>query len=345
MGEDKRFLSAILFLIFLCFPLLPQVPTEDPFYYELLREGKFAFNSGNYKEAVEDFKIAAFGFIDNRAKLTECYVYLLICFYNLKDIESAKFYDDEIKNLGGSDVLKEANLPKDIEAKFLEISHYLSRFSSIPKVSPPKDDEIKVLQEAINKDPKDIKNYYKLSSVYIDSLKFKEAVEIWENFLKIDKANPYPYIEIGKIYRLTKDYKKALQYLEKASPLLKTPEPELHYELGVVYFELGSYDKAYEELSIVRKINENFKELPAYWKALDEIFGKRRNEAESLLKKALEEKNNRRKIEILKKAKEMNPFNRKIVVEFANSLVSEKKEEEAIKVIDDFLTQLSQFKM
>lgn len=337
MSCYKKFLYLVLFLPLFFFPLLSQVSTEDPFYYELLREGKFAFNSGNYKEAIEDLRIAAFGFIDNRAKLTECYVYLVICFFNLKDIESARFYDNEIKSLGGSEALKEANLPKEVEAKFLEISHYLARFSSFPQVSSGGEDEIKVLQEAIKKYPQEIKNYYKLSSIYIDSLKFSEAIGLWEDFLKTNKSNPYPYLEIGKIYHLTKNYKKALQYLEKASALLTNPEPELHYELGVIYFELNNYEKAYEELSIVKKINENFKELPKYWNTLDEIFRKRKEEANSLLKTALEESNLSKKIEILKKAKELDPFNRNVVLELTHSFVSIKKEKEALNVLEEFL--------
>lgn len=332
----KGFLLFFFFLFFITFLLFSQTPAEDPFYHELLKEGKQAFNNGNYKEAIEDFKISAFGFIDNRAKLTECYVYLVICFFNLKDIESARFYDNEIKNLG-AEALKDANLSDEVEAKFLEISHYLSRFSSAPKISPRREDEIKVLQEAIKKDPRDMGNYYKLGSFYMDSLKYKEAIELWEDLSKIDSSNPYPYLEIGKIYRLTKDYKKALQYLEKASSLLPNPEPELHYELGVVYFEMNNHDKAYGEFSIVRKINENFKDLPKYWKNLEEIFEKRRDEASSLLKSAQEERNPSRKMTILRKAKELDPFNREIFVNLANLLVSLKKEKEAIAVLDEYL--------
>lgn len=78
----KGYLLFFLFIFFSTF-LFSQAPAEDPFYHELLKEGKQAFSIGNYKEAIEDFKIAAFGFIDNRAKLTECYVYLVICFFNL----------------------------------------------------------------------------------------------------------------------------------------------------------------------------------------------------------------------------------------------------------------------
>lgn len=333
--------SLFSFLLLYChFLLLSQTPTEDPFYYELLKEGKIAFNIGNYKKAIDDLKIAAFGFIDNRARLAECYVYITICFYNLKDFESARSYNNEVKSLGGSEVLKEANLPEEVEAKFLEISHYLSRLSSTPQVLSEKEDEIKVLQEAIKENPQDIKSYFKLSSLYLELSKFKEAIEIWERFLKVDNANPYPYLEIGKIYRLTKNYKKALQYLEKASALFSNPEPELHYELGVIYFELNNYEKAYEEFSIVRKINEKFKELPKYLKTLEEIFQMRKNEASDILKTAVEEKNPARKVEMLKKAKELDPLNRKIVSELVNGLVSMKKEKEAHGVLNEFLKKV-----
>lgn len=94
---------------------------EDPFYRKLYDEGKYFYENKNYAGAIEDFEVAFFGYLDNLPRLLECYVYLTVCHFQLKNYEKAKSYVDEIRRLKLEKYIKEANLPGDLVKKYEEI--------------------------------------------------------------------------------------------------------------------------------------------------------------------------------------------------------------------------------
>ena len=71
----------------------------DPFYLRLLEEGKSLYNQGKIADALKNLEIAAFGFVEDRAHLLEAYVYLVIGYYRLRDIERAAYFLSEIERL------------------------------------------------------------------------------------------------------------------------------------------------------------------------------------------------------------------------------------------------------
>jgi tetratricopeptide (TPR) repeat protein len=61
---------------------------------------------------------------------------------------------------------------------------------------------------------------------------------------------------IGRSYRKLKEFKKAEEYLQKN---LKTSpfDPELHYELSLVYIDTKDKTKAFEHLNIALNVWKN----------------------------------------------------------------------------------------
>jgi hypothetical protein len=127
--------TLIIFIIILLFPaaispfarpfsglLLAQTTEqEDPFYKKLFEDGKYYYQNDKTPEAIENFEIAFFGYLDNLPKLLECYVYLTVCHFQQKNIEKSKYYADEIKRLKLQDYMKNITPPESLMKKYEEI--------------------------------------------------------------------------------------------------------------------------------------------------------------------------------------------------------------------------------
>jgi tetratricopeptide (TPR) repeat protein len=57
---------------------LPAPPTTDPFYSGLLRDGRIAYDRGDYPTAAKDLRLACFGLLSEPAQLTDCLVRLAV---------------------------------------------------------------------------------------------------------------------------------------------------------------------------------------------------------------------------------------------------------------------------
>jgi TonB family protein len=71
-------------------PRLLSAQQVDPFYKNLLEKAQRSFLEKSYEEAARDFEVAAFGLLDDKILRAKAYVYLSICKYYLKDIQSSE---------------------------------------------------------------------------------------------------------------------------------------------------------------------------------------------------------------------------------------------------------------
>jgi hypothetical protein len=99
----------------------------DPFYLKVFEEARANFDRGNYKKAFEDFKIAAFGLLDEPDLLGQAYVYLTVSAYQLGQADQVEHYLDQISRLKLFGRISASALPKEVKDKFKEIceSHKL----------------------------------------------------------------------------------------------------------------------------------------------------------------------------------------------------------------------------
>jgi hypothetical protein len=105
----------IILLLTLILVLISISYAADPFYTNLLNEGKALYQAGKYDEALEDFKIAEFGLLDQKEVLPELYFYYALTQYKKGAVGESKALLDKMKTaLGGGDIDKLPK-PKEIE--------------------------------------------------------------------------------------------------------------------------------------------------------------------------------------------------------------------------------------
>jgi tetratricopeptide (TPR) repeat protein len=103
----------LLLLVMLC--LLSFVFAADPFYTNLLNEGKALFLAGKYNEALEDFKIAEFGLIDEKEFVPELYFYYALTQYKNGAPGESKALLEKMKTVLNGGELDKLPKPKEIE--------------------------------------------------------------------------------------------------------------------------------------------------------------------------------------------------------------------------------------
>ena len=92
--------------------------------------------------------------------------------------------------------------------------------------------------------------FYQESENHFVRREFGQAIRLLEQ--AIDKAPEFSeaHIRLGTIYRAMGNYDKALQHLERAGELSKKGEPDAQtlFSLGELYWQLGRYEEAEEQM-------------------------------------------------------------------------------------------------
>ena len=257
---------------FSCYIFSQTSDQVDPFYLDLLRDGKYFYDNDNYAGAIENFKIAFIGFLDHPPKLLECYIYLTVCYHRLRDLEQSKFYYNEIKRLNLQEHLKSIDPPQALMDKYNEIASYFSRLeakAASRASSAALNAEVKRLKETIKKNKRDFEAYLRLHKIYLQQNRIKNAKSILKDLLKVDPRNGNGYFELGKILAIEKKFKEALQNFNRASAFLKN-DIDLFYERAKAYYELKNYASAKQEFLNVQAINKNYKDTEKYFALIEE---------------------------------------------------------------------------
>jgi hypothetical protein len=106
-----------IFILTLLISMISSAHAADPFYTNLLNEGKALYQAGKYDEALEDFKIAEFGLVDEKEMVPELYFYYALTQYKKGAVGESQALLDKMKSaLGGTDLRKLAK-PKEIESE------------------------------------------------------------------------------------------------------------------------------------------------------------------------------------------------------------------------------------
>jgi len=110
-------------------------------------------------------------------------------------------------------------------------------------------DKVKMLQDVVAKDPKNMNAWIELGNILMDSKKYAEAVEPYQKALEIDPKNVDVRVDMGTCMRgsgkpdmAIKEYKKALEYNPNHINANKNMAVVLAYDLkdgkqAVKYFE------------------------------------------------------------------------------------------------------------
>lgn len=79
-------------------------------------------------------------------------------------------------------------------------------------------DDVKMLQEVVKTDPKNVNAWIKLGNIFMDTSRFNEAIEAYQKALELDPKNVDVRVDMGTCYRnsgrsdmAVKEYRKALE--------------------------------------------------------------------------------------------------------------------------------------
>jgi tetratricopeptide (TPR) repeat protein len=132
---------------------------------------------------------------------------------------------------------------------------------------------IREYKKAINKDSSLVIPLVNMGNVYFKQGKYEEAEKYYLKALKKDEKNIEAANNIASLYITQgKDYKKGLEYLNKATVSLESPPAYALDTLGVLYFRLGDKERAKEMLvkgcekvgddeALLKEIETHLKEL------------------------------------------------------------------------------------
>lgn len=104
----------ILFLFILVICLYSLSFAADPFYTNLLNEGKALYLAGKYDEALEDFKIAEFGLLDEKEIVPELYFYYALTQYKKGVVGESKLLLEKMKAAAQAGDVAKLPMPKEI---------------------------------------------------------------------------------------------------------------------------------------------------------------------------------------------------------------------------------------
>lgn len=246
--------------------LAPTSDQVDPFYLDLLRDGKYFYENGAYDEAIENFKIAFFGFLENPPKLVECYLYLTVCYYKIKDGEQAKYYYDEIKRLNLEEHIESLNLPQSLLDKYYEIDavergepRRAVNFLDLARKEKNLNTKIMYYKQALRNDPSNLKIYFEMSRAYQDEEKYDDAAEVLQPLLKSQPENVRIHIELAEIYLKNKSRNKAISILKRAVAVAED-NIAINYLLGRAYMEDKRYEEAAAQFHKVLKKKPDYKD-------------------------------------------------------------------------------------
>jgi len=110
----------------------------------------------------------------------------------------------------------------------------------------------------------DIRVYIKISEILIEKKNYREAINYIEKFIKIDPTSAFAYFLLGKAYFCLEQLNLSETNLLNAIKI-DNQLSEAHLYLGLIFSKKGEYDKSLKELEYPQK-DKNYKFLASYEK-------------------------------------------------------------------------------
>jgi tetratricopeptide (TPR) repeat protein len=226
-------------------------------YKKSLKKGLKHFNKGNYEIAVKYFSLA----LNVNPDYKQARLWRAKSFVKLKEFEKA---------------IKDCSVfIKSTEKTDLKV--YLLRGEAFLLAKKYKK-ALGDYNQAIELDFKNSKAYHKRGLLYVKIEAFKRAKSDLKHAVKLDPSNEKIYCDLGKYYLFRKQYKKAIQNLKKAVEIQKN-YAIAHYFLGRAYLGGRNKSKAFDQCTILNKLNPKLKNklFNIYLKLdKDSVFEKRK---------------------------------------------------------------------
>ena len=196
---------------------------------------------------------------------------------------------------------------------------------------------------------------FALAELYFDIKKYREAIKLYINLIKqgITELSKVNIVQrLGVSYAEIGHFEQALGYLEQIHP--EELDEDAHFQLGFTQLKLGKLDEAIKEFN---KLKKQAPDYATVYPALAEAYEQKGKLNEALLTLqeglAVDEFNlqlylkaaqlserlgkSHQAYHYLQTALTQEPDNPTLIAELSRLLISEKKDEENIKLLNDYL--------
>ncbi len=209
-------------------------------------QGKTAFESGNYKDAVEPLTVHLILFpkdIDatyllgqtyeaneDKANALVYYEKTLQLDANRPDVlyKMVHIYRDGDSHENAIDALKKIIVinPEDAQA------HYLSALSHVALEQP--DEALAAFLETVRLTPDNVDAQYQIGMLYEKKGDIDNAIVYFEKTIELDPKNAEPFFRLGGIYQKRKDEDNMIRVYQPAL-VLEPNHPNVHHTLAVIF--------------------------------------------------------------------------------------------------------------
>ena len=216
---------------------IADVSTTSMEAYNQLLKGREEFDKGRLYEAIDHFENA----VQIDSTFAVAYLQLGIAQYFIFESRKA--------NESFSKAEKYKYRATNRERVYIE-SQYSWFFQS-------KEKSIDILEKGLKSYPKEKNMHLWLGDHYDFIGKYTDALNQFNEVLKLDPDYGLPYKYKSQIYAKMDEYEKALDYMNKyVSIYPQYADP--YYSLGMIYFRMGKIDQAIDQFIKVSKIDQNF---------------------------------------------------------------------------------------
>jgi tetratricopeptide (TPR) repeat protein len=218
----------------------------DPFYLKLLERGEESYLAGDYREAVSELEIAAFGLLKTKRPLAKSYIYMSLCCYHLKDREKSEKYLRDARDLIGEDELGGLEIHESAQAEFESLLNSLRPEVERERLQIEEDVNeqqlIRRLEDEIKENPREVSLYYQLYDAYRAINNRVLAKRTLEDLVKNNPSEVEGHYLLGKMEYEERDYKKAEKIFEKVLDLFERVQLEEGLAVQVkAYLVLSSH--------------------------------------------------------------------------------------------------------
>jgi tetratricopeptide (TPR) repeat protein len=234
---DKRRLIVLLCVSLMGAGLFFLYPEAESFYLKTLKEGKTYYNQGRYQQAINQFKIAEFGLLEEKKYLAELYLYYALSYFKLGKVNESrgilKTLQTELKIKAPDNITAPPQIENDWKLMLLTLKNYDNRSNEKGRknINPIL---VKGFEEGFQK----ALNHLKNNDLPGLDKEIKGLVQIDKKDVRI------PYLKGIAAFK-KKKYRKCTGYLEKIKDLIDPVyKDDVFYNLSLSYYFVNKKQQA-----------------------------------------------------------------------------------------------------
>jgi tetratricopeptide (TPR) repeat protein len=263
----KKSFGGLLMVLFLPFLLLAEV---DPFYFKVMEQGKSLYYNNQFEEALESFRVAEFGFLENKNHLKEIYLFRALAHYKLKQTDQVQGILNKLETELGIQDISTLKIPPRLEqdVKLLDSVFYSQKKMAGPSRNGPVKQNINLRMS--------FEKLFQSTRSLIREHQFEKARDQLKQLKRINSRDTRIDFLEGLMFFEHKKYSESIPVLRRVyGKNLREFQPEVVYTLVISYYFVGNFGQA---LAFYQKIT-----VPADQKKLRTIIDKIRAERERMI--------------------------------------------------------------